>query len=163
MNTGGVRSSVQVTLLDVVAVLPHASVAVKTLVCDALQLDVVIAPSTEVIVGVPQPSVAVALPSAASIAVATGLHPNVTLEYVPVKTGGVTSTVHTTVLEMVTVLPQPSVAVKTLVCDALHPDVVIAPSLCVITVVLHVLVAVALPSAASIEVATGLHPSVISL
>ena len=32
--TGGVALEVQVTVLDVVAVLPHASVAVNVLVCD---------------------------------------------------------------------------------------------------------------------------------
>ena len=32
--TGGVAFDVQVTVLDVVAVLPHASVAVHVLVCD---------------------------------------------------------------------------------------------------------------------------------
>ena len=73
MNTGGVRSSVQVTLLDVVAVLPHASVAVKILVCERKHPLLLIAPSTCVTVGMPHPSVAVADPSVASILV--GLHP----------------------------------------------------------------------------------------
>jgi len=34
LMTGGVRSLVHVTVLEVVAVLPHASVAVNVLVCD---------------------------------------------------------------------------------------------------------------------------------
>jgi hypothetical protein len=58
----------------VVAVLPHASVAVNVLVCDLVQLPV-IAPLDEVTVGVPQASVALALPKAASIVAVEGLQP----------------------------------------------------------------------------------------
>ena len=45
------------------------------------------------------------------------------------KTGGVRSEVQLTVLAAVEVLPHPSVAIKVLVCDNVHPMVVTAPSL----------------------------------
>ena len=54
--------------------------AVNILVCEDEQLDVDTAPSVNVIVVVLQASVAVAVPRAASIAPAVGLHPNTTLE-----------------------------------------------------------------------------------
>ena len=75
MKVGGAMSSVHVTVLDTVAVLPHASVAVKVLVCDLLHVPLT-NPSTELIVGVPHASVAVAVPNAAVIADDRGLHPN---------------------------------------------------------------------------------------
>ena len=60
---------------DVVVELPQASVAVNVLVCDLLHVPVTA--SLDVIVGEPvQLSVAVALPSAAVIADAAGLHPS---------------------------------------------------------------------------------------
>ena len=59
-----------------VAVLPQASLAVNVLVCEALHEVVVIVPSVDVIVGVLQPSVAVAEPSAAEIADEVGLQPS---------------------------------------------------------------------------------------
>jgi hypothetical protein len=55
-----------------VIVLPQASRAVNVLVCDLEQVPVC-APSDEVIVGVPHPSVAVAVPNAAVISVEAGL------------------------------------------------------------------------------------------
>jgi len=75
------------------------------------------APSDEVIVGVPQASVAVAEPRAAFISAVVGLQPRTPLAGVPVAVivGGVTSLVHVAVLEAVAVLPQPSVAVHVLV------------------------------------------------
>ena len=63
-----------------VAVLPQASVAVNILVLEDEQLDVATAPSVNVIVVVLQPSVAVAVPRAASISEAKGLQPIVTGE-----------------------------------------------------------------------------------
>ena len=74
-------------------------------------------PSLEVTVGVPHASVAVAVPNAALIAAAVGLQARVSVVPVAVITGGVTSLVHVTVLDVVAVLPQASVAVKVLVCD----------------------------------------------
>ena len=78
MNTGDVLSLVHVTVLDTVAVLPQASLAVNVLVCDLAQPLLVIAPSLEVIVGVLQASVAVAVPHAAFISACDGLQPKVT-------------------------------------------------------------------------------------
>ena len=60
---------------------------------------------------------------------------------------------------MVAVLPQASLAVNVLVCDAEHDVVDIDPSLEVIDVVLQPSVAVAVPSAAEISEAEGLQPS----
>src|SRR5512143_1819095 len=109
---GGVRSTVHVAVREVVDVLPHTSVAVKVLVCDREQLLLCTAPSVDVTVGVPHASVAVALPSAASIAVAGGLHPTLKLFPVAVMVGAVTSAVQVAVRDVVDVLPQPSVAVN---------------------------------------------------
>ena len=75
MITGAVISAVHVTVLVSVAVLPQASVAVNVLVCDLLHDVLTIFPSLDDTVGVPQASVAVALPSAALIAAAVGLQP----------------------------------------------------------------------------------------
>ena len=55
------------------------------------------------------------MPSAASIAAVVGLHPSVVVVPVAVTVGAVTSNVHDTVLDVVAVLPQPSVAVHVLV------------------------------------------------
>jgi len=74
--TGAVWLLVHVTVLEVVAVLPQASLAVNVLVCDALHEVVVIVPSVDVIVVVVQPSVAVAVPRAAEISEAEGLQPS---------------------------------------------------------------------------------------
>jgi len=67
MKTGGVLSEVQLTVLVTVAVLPQASTAVNVLVCEEEQLVFCTVPSVKLIVGVAQPSVAVAEPSAAVI------------------------------------------------------------------------------------------------
>ena len=74
MITGGVVLNDQVTVLDVVAVLPHASVAVHVLVCDWTQLPLT-APVVTVSETAPHASLAVALPRAASIAADDGLQP----------------------------------------------------------------------------------------
>ena len=75
MITGAVISAVHVTVLESVAVLPQASVAINVLVCDLLHDVLTILPSLELTVGVPHASVAVAEPSAALIAAAVGLQP----------------------------------------------------------------------------------------
>ena len=80
LNAGGIRSLVQVTVLEVVAELPQASTAVNVLVLEDEQLDVDTAPSVNVTVVVLQPSLAVADPRAASISEANGLQPIVTGE-----------------------------------------------------------------------------------
>ena len=80
VNAGGIWSLVQVTVLEVVAVLPQPSTAVNILVCEDEQLDVDTAPSVNVTVAVLHASVAVADPSAAVISEAEGLQPSVTGE-----------------------------------------------------------------------------------
>jgi hypothetical protein len=73
--TGGVRSDVQVTVLDAVLELPQVSIAVNVLICVTIQPAVVASASEKVrLVTVPQPSVAVAVPNAALISAAVGLH-----------------------------------------------------------------------------------------
>jgi hypothetical protein len=117
---GGLGALVHVTVLVMVAVLPHPSIAINVLVCEAEQLVVDTVPSVKVIVGVAQPSVAVAEPKAAVISEACGLQPRGTVVYDPVNVGGVISAVHVTVLVMVAVLPHSSLAINVLVCDALQ-------------------------------------------
>jgi hypothetical protein len=73
---GGVLSSIQLNVLDVVAVPFVLSVAVNVLVCEREQPSLLILPSIDVTVGVPQLSEADAEPNAAFIADADGLHPN---------------------------------------------------------------------------------------
>ena len=80
VNVGGTRSLVQVTVLEVVDVLPQPSTAVNILVCEDEQLAVDTGPSVNVIVAVLQPSVADADPRAAVISEAAGLQPIVTGE-----------------------------------------------------------------------------------
>ena len=70
--------------------------------------------------GVPQASVADAVPSAPAIAAADGLHARLPAG-VTVTVGGVRSLVHVTVDDAVAVLPQASVAVYVLVCERRHP------------------------------------------
>ena len=76
---GGLGALNQVTVLDTVAELPHPSMAVNILVCEEEQVVVDTAPSVNITVGIPQPSVAVAEPSAAVISEAAGLQPSGTL------------------------------------------------------------------------------------
>ena len=76
VNVGGVTSEVHETVREVVAVLPHPSVAVNVLTCDWPQLLVCTAPFRDVIVRVPHASVALAVPRAAVIADDVGLHSN---------------------------------------------------------------------------------------
>src|SRR5204862_154212 len=132
------------------ALLPQASTAVNVLICVTVHPAVVAAPSVDVTVGVPQASLAVAVPSAASIAADVGLHPKVFVVPVAVIVGGVRSLVQVTVLDVVALLPQASTAVNVLICVTVHPAVVAAPSLDVTVGVPQASVAVAVPSAASI-------------
>jgi len=156
-----VLSNVHVTVLDVVEVLLQASLAVNVLVWDLPQLLLCKAPSENVTVVGPHASVAVAVPSAAVISVAAGLHPRASDVPVAVRFGGVRSAVQETVREIVDVLPQPSIAVNVLVCDAVQPVVLTAPSDDVIVGVLHPSVAVAFANAVLIAPAVGLQPSVV--
>ena len=112
---GALGALSQVTVLDVVAVLPQPSTAVNILVCEEEQLLVDTVPSVNVIVAVLHASVADAEPSAAVIADEVGLQPSGTSAYDPVNAGGIRSLVQVTVLEVVAELPQPSTAVNILV------------------------------------------------
>ena len=158
--TGGFLSATHVMVLEVVAVLPQASTAVNVLVCDALQVVVDIVPSIAVIVAVLQPSVAVAEPRAASISEAEGLQPRVVVVPPAVMEGPLRSRIHVTVVEAEAELPQPSEAVKVLVCEAEQEVVTTGPSETITAGVLQAAVAVADPSAALISEAEGLQPSV---
>jgi len=74
-----------VAVRAIVAVFPHASVALNVLVCDRRHPLLCNKPSTGAeTVAPPHASVAVALPSAASIAAVLGLHPSTPLAGVPV-------------------------------------------------------------------------------
>ena len=64
---------------------------------------------------------------------------------------------------MVAVLPQASLAVNVLVCEALQEVVDTVPSVDVIDAVLQPSVADAEPSAAVISAAKGLHPNTTSV
>src|SRR5206468_3992109 len=158
---GAVTSAVQVAVRDVVELLPQASIAVHVLVCERIHPLVPTAPSVDVIVGVPQASVAVAVPSAALIAAGVGLHPSGVSLPVAVIVGAVTSAVHVAVRDVVELLPQASTAVQVLVCESIHPLVPTAPSVVVTVGVPQASVAVAVPSAALISEATGLQLSVV--
>ena len=112
---GGVRSTVQVTVLEIVFVLPQPSVAVNDLVCEREQPSDKTDPSLDVTVAAPQASVAEAPPSEASICDVVGLQVCSAGAVLRLIDGGVRSTVQVTVLGIAFVLPQPSVAVKVLV------------------------------------------------
>src|SRR6187549_1538199 len=149
-------------VLEVVAVLPHPSTATKVLVCEALQEVVDIVPSLDVTDAVLQPSVAVAEPSAALISEAEGLQPSVVVVPLAVMDGPLRSRIQVTVEEAVAELPQPSEAVKVLVCEAEQEVVTTGPSETITAGVLQAAVAVAEPSAALISEADGLQPRVVT-
>ena len=154
--TGGVKSIIHVTVLETVAVLPHPSLAVNVIVWERPQLLGITLPVTCVIVVGPHASVAVAVPNAFAISEADGLHPNDNVVPVVLMVGGEESSVHVTVLEVVEVFPQTSVARNVLVQDRLHVLLCIDPSLAVIVTVPQASVAVAVPrELAGLE---GLHP-----
>ena len=161
--TGGVRSEVQVTVLDAVLELPQASMAVNVLTCVTVQFTVVAVASEKVrLVTGPQPSVAVAVPRAALISAAVGLHAKVLVVPVGVITGGVRSEVQVTVLDAVLELPQASMAVNVLTCVTVQFAVVAVASEKVRFVTgPQASVAVAVPRAALISAAVGLHARVL--
>jgi hypothetical protein len=159
--TGGVRSAVQVIVLTAVAVLPQPSMAVHVLVCERSHPLELTVPSLDDTVGVPHASVPDAVPRAALISAALGLHPSVVVVPPVVITGGVRSLVHVIVLDAVAVLPQPSMAVHVLVCERSQPLLVTVPSEEFIVGVPQASDADAVPRAAFISAAVGLHPSVV--
>ena len=159
MKTGGVRSAVHETVLAAVAELPQPSEATKVLICDWVQPLVCTAPSVNVTIGVLQAAVAVADPRAALISEAVGLQPRVTEAGVTIIVGGLGALNQVTVLVIVAVLPQASMAVNVLVSEAEHEVVTMVPSLNVNVGLLQASVAVAEPRAAVISDEAGLQPS----
>src|SRR4030095_11414232 len=117
-------------------------------------------PSLEVTVGLPQASVAEAVPKAPFISPAEGLHPSVNEPPPVVRVGAVTSAVHVAVRDAVEVFPQASIALNVLVCEREQPSLVTLPSLEVTVGLPHASVAEAVPNAPFISPAEGLHPSV---
>src|SRR6187399_95680 len=148
-------------VLAAVAVLPQASIAVNVLTCERSQPLLVTVPSLDDTVGTPHASDADAVPSAAFISAADGLHPSVVVVPPVVITGAVMSAIHVIVLTAVAVLPQPSIAVHVLVCERSHPLELTVPSREVTVGVPHASDADAVPRAAFISAAVGLHPSVV--
>jgi hypothetical protein len=121
---------VHVTVRDAVDVLPQASIAVHVLVCVRVQPLLPTVPSLPADrEGVPQPSVAEAVPKAPLISPVVGLQPRVVVVPPVVITGGVLSEVHVTVRDAVDVLPQASRAVHVLVCVRVQPLLPTEPSL----------------------------------
>ena len=118
------------------------------------------APSVKVTPGVPHAAEAEAMPKAAVISVEEGLHPRVGTAPVIIIVGGLGALIQFTVLVIVAVLPQASIAVNVLVCDAEQEVVATAPSVNDIVTAPQASVAVALPNDPAISV--GLHPSVTS-
>ena len=103
---------------------------------------VVIAPKYEVIIGVPQASVAVAAPGLGTL---LGLQPKLAPGGQYVKDGGVTSTVQVNTCVQVAVLPHASVAVYVRTWLLRHPFDATAPNAEVMVGALHPSVAVAAP------------------
>jgi hypothetical protein len=158
MITGGVVSSDHVTVREVDAVFPQASVAVKVLVWDLLQVPVM-DELIKVTVGVLQPSDAEAVPSAASISAVVGLQPRVNVVPEAMITGAVVLSVQVTERETLELLPQASVDVQVLVCDLVQVPVT-GPSLATAVTTAQLSEAVAEPNASLISVAVGLQPNV---
>ena len=109
----------------------------------------------------PQLSVAVAVPRAASIVAALGLHPRFALlvvEPVAVITGIVVSNVQLMVRDAVAVFPQASLANHVLVWVRTQPVLPTVPEVGVGVTFPQLSVAVAVPKAASMVAADGLQP-----
>ena len=160
--TGASVSLVQVTVLDTAtAGLLHPSDTFHVLVCECEHPSPETCPS--VAVGLPtlQLSEAVAVPNAASISAALGLHANIKVVPVAVITGASVSLVHVAVRDTATAgLPHPSDTFHVLVCERVHPVITTPPSAGVGLPTLQLSVAVPVPNAASIAAALGLHPNV---
>ncbi len=152
VNTGAVTSTVQVNTCVQVAVFPQPSVAVYVRVWVLKQPFGITAPNDEVIPGVPQSSVAMAVPGAGT---PPGLHPRSEPGGQNVNTGAVTSTVQVNTCVQVAVFPQPSVAVYVRVWVLKQPFGITAPSDDVMPGVPQSSVAMAAPGAGT---PPGLHP-----
>jgi len=159
-STGAVRSTVQVTVRETAAAgLPHASLTFHVRVCERPQP--LMATTLSDAVGVPtlQLSVALAVPSAASIVAVSGLQPRARLVPVTVITGAVVSTVQVTVRDTaIAGLPHESLTFQVRVCERLQPLMLTTLSAAVGVPTAQLSAAVALPRAASICAAVGLQP-----
>jgi hypothetical protein len=158
--TGPSESIDQVTVRNTdIAGFPHASVTLNVLVCETRHTPAIM-PSAEMGVPTAQLSVAVAVPSAESMAAADGLHPNVTVVPVAVITGASESTVQVTVRETgIAGLPQSSLSFNVLVCEKRQGPPITRPSVGIGLPTAQLSAAVAVPSAASISAPVGLHPN----
>src|SRR5438093_1385863 len=158
--TGAIVSTVQVTVrVTATAGLPQASLTFHVRVCERLQPLLVITLSAAVGVPTAQLSVALAVPSAASISAALGLQPRLCVVPVAVITGAVVSTVQVTVRETASAgLPHASLTFHVRVCERLQPLLVTTLSAAVGVPTAQLSVALAVPSAASISAALGLQP-----
>src|SRR5262245_62191068 len=120
-TVGPYASRFRSTVRAAVLVLPQASLAVNVRVCVRVQPLLVTALSADVTVAALHVSVAVALPSAASMAAVLGLQPAFNVVPVAVTVGPVVSRVQLTVRAAVLVLPQASLAVNVRVCVRVRP------------------------------------------
>src|SRR4030095_3128442 len=127
VNTGGVSSSIQLTVLAAVDVLPQKSLAVNVLVCVRTHPVLTTLLLLCDIVGTPHASVAVAVPNAPLISPADGLQPSDVPVPPVVNTGGVRSSIQLTVLDAVDVLLHASIANHVLVCEREQPLLVTLP------------------------------------
>jgi hypothetical protein len=120
VNAGGVVSSVHVQVLEQVEELAQPSTAVQVIVRERPHVLVLtIEPAEQVIVGVPQASVAVGAVWFAQVGT-TGLHPKSEPGVQLVNAGGVVSSVQVHVAEQVEELPQASTAVQVIVRERPH-------------------------------------------
>src|SRR6266516_6686816 len=118
---GACVSLVKLIVCEVVAVLPHASIAVQVLVTECVHPVPVSAPSTNVAVNpVEQLSLTIAVPNAAAISDDVGLQLT-GVDAVTVMVGACVSLVKLIVCEVVAVLPHASVSVQVLVTACAHP------------------------------------------
>ena len=153
-------SIVQVTVLVTsTAAFPHASDTLNDLVCDSEHGSPVTFPSVAVGIPTEQLSVAVAVPRAALISAAVGLHPSARVVPVAEITGASVSIVQITVrVTVIAAFPHASVTLNVLVWDSEHGSPITLPSVATTIPTEQLSVAVAEPNAASICEAVGLHP-----
>src|SRR5438093_8068735 len=158
--TGAIVSTVQVTVrVTATAGLPQASLTFHVRVCERLQPLLVTTLSAAVGVPTAQLSVALAVPSAASISAALGLQPRLSVVPVAVITGAIVSTVQVTVRVTATAgLPQTSLTFHVRVCERPQPLLVTTLSAAVGVPTAQLSVALAVPSVASISAAIRLQP-----
>jgi hypothetical protein len=161
--TGNSVSLVKLMVCEVVAVLPQASVAVHVLVIERSQPIPVSAASEKVAVRpVEQLSVTDAVPKAAAMSAAVGLHTGLVAD-VSVITGSSVSLVKLMVCVVEAVLPQASDTVQVLVIERSQPVPVSAASVKIaVRPVEQLSVTDAVPKAAAMLAAVGLHTGLLA-